>query len=83
MLDTSLGAFQSIKQELGNRQRAVLDVIGHLENATNTEISQFMGLPINSITPRTNELRDKGLVIDAGKRLCKVTGYEVHSWRLR
>jgi len=79
-IDTSLNAFQSIKPELGSRQRAVLDVIQYLKSPSNAEISRFMGLPINSITGRTNELRKMGLVGDAGKRICKVTGNEVHTW---
>ena len=80
MLDTSYNAFESIKPELGSRQKAVYDVIQYLKNPTNTEISKFMGLPINNITPRTNELRKKALVKSAGKKICKVTGREVYSW---
>lgn len=82
MVDSSLDAFQSIKPELGTRQKVVLDVITHLKNATNTEISHYLGLPINQITPRTNELRRKGLVTDAGKRICKITERIVHAWRV-
>ena len=82
LLDTSLGAYQSVKPELGSRQAAVLDVIQYLKSPSNAEISRFMGLPINSITGRTNELRKKGLVKDAGKRICRVTGNEVHTWSI-
>lgn len=80
IVDTTMDAFQSIKSELGSRQGAVLDVIRHLESPSNAEISRFMGLPINSITGRTNELTKLGLVKDAGKRVCKVTGSIVHVW---
>ena len=83
MLDTSLDAFAYVKTTLGTRQRAVLDIIKHLKSPTNAEISKFMGLPINTITPRTNELRAKGLVGDGGKRVCKVTGHEAHMWRAK
>lgn len=81
-LNTSLDAFQSIKPELGSRQKVVWDVINYLGTPTNTEISNYLGLPINTITPRVNELRKKGLVKDAGIRVCKVTGSKVHTWRL-
>jgi len=81
-MDTSLDAFQSIKPELGSRQKAVWDVINHLKSPTNSEISKFMGLPINTITPRVNELRKKGLVSDAGIRPCNITGSNVHTWRI-
>ena len=83
MIDTSLDAFAQVKTTLGKRQRAVLDIIRHLKSPTNAEISQFIGLPINTITPRTNELRGKGLVGDAGKRICKVTGHEAHTWSVK
>ena len=82
MMDTSLDAYQDIKSELGYRQKVVLDVIKYLGNPTNTEISKFLGLPINQITPRTNELVNKlHLVKEAGKKECKVTGRIVMSWR--
>ena len=82
MKDTSLDAYSEIKPELGARQKAVLDTLTYLKNATNTEISKYMGLPINQITPRINELRKKGRVTEGGKRECKVTGKIVHSWRI-
>ena len=82
MIDTSLDAFQSIKPELGSRQKVVFDVISYLGTPTNTEINNYLGIPINSIVPRVNELRKKGLVRDAGKRECKITGRLVHCWRI-
>ena len=82
MIDTSLDSFSSIKPTLGSRQKAVFDVLSYLDRATNSEIAKYMGLPINTITPRVNELRKKGLVRDAGKRICKVTGSQVHAWRI-
>jgi len=83
MLDTSLDAFQSIKPTIGTREAVVYDVIQYLKKPTNAEISKFLGLPINSITGRTNGLVRKGLVKDAGKRICKVTGNEVHTWSVK
>ncbi len=59
----------------------MLDVIQYLKSPSNAEISRFMGLPINSITGRTNELRKKGLVKDAGTKIDKKTDREVHVWR--
>jgi len=82
MLDTSIDAYMGIKKELGARQRAVFDVIGHLKSATNLEISNFMGLPINQVTPRTNELRKFGKVTDDGKRACTISGKTSYAWRV-
>jgi len=82
VLDTSIEAYQNIKSQLGSRQRVVLDVIRYLETPTNVEISRYLGLPINTITPRTNELRKKGLICDAGKKKCSITDKIVYAWRI-
>jgi len=82
VVDTSRVAYREIKKKgLGDRQRAVLDVIRYLENPTNNEISRFIGMPINTITPRTYELVESGSVIKGLKRICGVTGKKVLTWR--
>lgn len=86
MVDTSLDAYNQIKGELGARQRVVLDAINHIiytKNTypTNLEISQFLGIPINSITPRSNELAKLGKIWNYGKRTCKVSGRMARVWR--
>lgn len=59
--DTSSESFRSITN-LGERQRAVYEVIRRKGQACNLEISDELGLPINSITPRTRELVELGIV---------------------
>jgi len=86
MKSTSLDAYQGIKPTLGKRQRAVLDAINYIiytKNTfpTNLELSRYMGIPINSITPRTNELQKLGKIFSGGKRLCKVSGNLAGTWR--
>ncbi len=81
--DTSLDAYQSIRPQLGARQQAVYDAIRTLGCPTNTELSRYLRLPINQITPRTNELREKGFVTECEKRTCGVTGRTVWSWRVK
>ncbi len=66
---------------LGTRQRAVYDVIRHRRNVTNSEIAEALGWSINRVTPRTLELRERGLVVPADRRECRVTGSTVQSWR--
>lgn len=80
VLDTSLLAYTDIKEELGARQKAILDVITYLGSCTNSEISKFSGLPINVVTPRVFELREKGCVILNCKRECKQTGRLAMAW---
>lgn len=86
VVDTSLDAWSGVKETLGPRQKAVLDAINYIiytKNTypTNLEISQFMGIPINSITPRTNELFKLGKIFLNGRRLCKVSKNMARTWR--
>ena len=80
VVDTSLLAYTDIKAELGSRQKAILDVITYLGTCTNSEISKFSGLPINVVTPRVFELREKKCVVLNSKRECKVTGRLAMAW---
>lgn len=83
-LDTSLSAYYDrVKPTLANRQKVVFDMLRSKANWTNSELAQTLEWPINTLTPRVNELRKKGLVEESGKRVCKITGLTVHSWRVK
>ena len=60
--ETSLRAYIEIKDDLGRRQKQVYDCLRQIQPATNLMISKKLNLPINSITPRTKELRNKRMV---------------------
>ena len=77
--DTSLEAYQSL-DDIGKRQKDVLRAIKILREPTNLEISNFLGIPINSITPRTNELVKMGLVVFSRRKL-NPTGRPALAWR--
>ena len=79
---TSINAFEGIRKELGNRQEIVLETLRNLEVANNTIIAKKLGLPINQITPRVLELREKGLIIKDSMRICPVTKRITWFWRL-
>ena len=81
--DTSLHAYALATQNLGAKQKQVLDALRFFPDATNAEIAARLGWPINRVTPRMKELREQGLVLHAGKRICKVTGGTAHSWRAK
>ena len=79
---TSLDAyFSEILPTLGQRQREVLKEIAKHLDITNTELSDSLGIPINAITPRVNELVKKGLVVKSQIRKCKSTGRNVMAWK--
>jgi hypothetical protein len=81
--ETSIKAYHDIYDELGARQQLVYD--GFLGNGscTNLEISHLMQIPINCVTPRTNELVKKGLIIEECKRECNISGRRSISWRVK
>lgn len=78
---TSLSAYESVKPELGQRQYEVLHAIKQAKEATNAMLAQKLNLPINCITPRTLELRHKGLVEESYKDKCPITGRTAIFWR--
>lgn len=80
--DTSAKAYYSVLQTLGYKQEMVYLKLKELGDATNNEIAQAMGLPINRITPRVHELRKLGVVQEAFRRPCKVTGMSAIAWEL-
>jgi DNA-binding MarR family transcriptional regulator len=79
---TSLHAYFCLQErkELGRRQRQIYDKIMRLGSCTNAEISFHTHLPINCVTPRVKELRDKGLVMKRGCRPCNVTNNTATTW---
>lgn len=79
---TSIDAYNNIKPELKGRRKVVYDEIEKLGNATNTEIATSLGVPINQITGRTNELVKMGLVAEGGKRMCRITGKNCIYWEI-
>ena len=87
MQPTSLEAYAEVKRSLNSKQRIVLNVLDNLTynggSQTNTEIAQHIGVPINTITTRVLELREKGLVTEHVKRFCRITGHKAIAWRVR
>ena len=82
--DTSLIAFQNILHTLSRRQAQVYFAFkdSPQDNLTDGELSRKLGWPINCVTPRRGELEKKGVLVDAGRRVCTVTGSLRHCWKL-
>jgi len=79
---TSLEAFDLIFDELGSRQKEVYEVIESYCNCCNQDIAEFLGLPINSVTPRVKELRDLGFVCQNGFKINRL-GRRVMTWKVK
>ncbi len=77
---TSLMAWSDILESLGERQREVYKIIRENQPVNNTQISNIADLPINSIVPRTNELRKFGVVRLHHRAICPITGKLTMFW---
>ena len=77
---TSLIAWAEVLENLGERQREVYKIIKENQPINNTQISEIAILPINSIVPRTNELRKFGVVRLRHKAICPITGKLTMFW---
>jgi hypothetical protein len=86
---TSLDAYSDIEDSLGERQLQVLRYFRELSKThpnldfTNTELSFSLELPINRITPRVYELRNRGYLEQSQIRYCRITGKRVIAWKLK
>jgi hypothetical protein len=80
---TSLQALSKVHKTLGARQALVLEYLRNAGPHTNAEIAEGLHIPINGITPRTNELRKKMLVLEGETRRCQITGNTAKTWRAK
>jgi hypothetical protein len=81
--DTSLWAYAQATQDLGAKKKQVLDALRFFPDATNADIAANLFWPVSRITPRHLEFRKMGLILDSGRRMCKVTGSTAHAWRAK
>jgi hypothetical protein len=82
--DTSIRSYDNeIRPRLSERQATVRRLLlAYPSGLTNAEMAKLLSWPINTVTPRSNELVKLGVARDAGKRKCQVTGRTAHTWAL-
>jgi len=83
MQQQSIQAFELVKRDLGKRQAQVLNCIYQLGQASNHMISNFLGLEINQITGRTNELYKKNRIHEVKKDYDGHSKVKVTFWGIR
>lgn len=79
---TSREAYKYAIKTLNKRQMQVFSIIKSHGPITNYKISKILNMSINSITPRTKELRDKGLVCREGT-IIEVTKRRSIIWKAK
>ena len=78
---TSVEAYKSILPELGLMQQTVYDAIIEHPGMSNHDISRYLHIEINKITPRVKELRDYGLVSFSHYKKDAITNRRVMCWK--
>ena len=80
--DTSMAAYKEVAPQLGEKQQLILNTIRRAKRPVNNqEIADFLRKPINTVTPRTNELVSLEVVELAFKETYPKTGRKVCYWR--
>jgi DNA-directed RNA polymerase specialized sigma24 family protein len=79
--ETKNAAHKALKDELGDKQKQVLDVLYRGKDWTNSEIARYLSWSINRVTGRIFELRQMGKVMQSEKRVCNITGRVVQAWK--
>jgi len=86
MVNTSIKSYlNEIAPTLGARQIYVLEVFEQNpeRDFTNSELAQALDWSINRVTGRVKELRAMYILEESRRRVCKITGREVHAWRMK
>lgn len=78
--NTSLAAYASIVYNLGSKQWAVFNAL-KTKSMTNQEIADYLNWPINCVTGRCKELRERGVVVEEGKK--EVNGRKAIVWGVK
>ncbi len=80
--DTSIVAYDEIRRGLKGRQGFVFALIYNNPGHTDLELTRLAGfIDPNAVRPRRTELAARGLVVEAGKRRCAVSGKVAKTWR--
>jgi hypothetical protein len=78
--ETSIEAYRSIEGKLGEKQKKVYEGFVKYGPKTNLELSKLLKMPINTVTPRTNELVKLELLREWCRRKCEITGRRSIVW---
>ena len=82
MQKTSLEAYKILEPELGTMQYMVFNCINaYPDGVSNIDLCRMLKRPINTITPRVKELRDKGIVIYIHTKVDHITHRRVMCWK--
>lgn len=80
--ETSINSYRNIDPDkVENRRDKILVHIAGMHHPCNADLCRATGIPINCVTPRTNELVKLGLVENGGTKIDPFTNMTVKWWR--
>ena len=79
---TAIQSYRNIVDSLPDRRKRVYEALLEIQPACNFDVSEYLNLPINRITPRMNELVGLGIVTEDHRGLCGRTGKRVIYWKV-
>lgn len=81
---TSLDAFNAFVADgkLSPSQNIVYDELCRMQPATNLELARSLLWEVNLVTPRINELRKLGVVVQDCVRPCCISGHKAIAWKV-
>jgi len=78
---TSLQSYYNeVLPNIGKNQQIILETLKSMSSASNMMIADKLGWSINRVTPRINELRKLGLVVEFKIDYCLITHRNVSYW---
>lgn len=84
--ETSLECYftPSVRENLNEREIKVLNVIRACPKMTGREIAWLMDCAdMNEVRPRISDLKDKGIIVPVGKRMCTRSKIKAFVWEAR
>ena len=77
---TSIDVYHDTVEQRGTQAQVIYDFLNEnnrgmpdYHNFTLKEISRFIGIEINAVSGRVNELKKQGLITECPKRPCSIT----------
>ena len=82
--DASREAYQDLKDsgQLTKQEQIIIRALESKPPMTGREIQNITGIDINAVSGRVNDLKKKRVVVEAQKRVCKITGRMVTTVRV-
>jgi len=83
--ETSIHTYNDLIQSgaINKMQQRVMLAFLRNPSSTDLEVAEKHELKINVVTARRNELVSQGVMMDVGKRKCRISTRLAHVWRVR